>query len=374
LWGGAARVADDMYALRRVVTTSMGRSRAYRSHALAGRNGDRMPASRWRGLPLVILAFPLVLSRLSPAAAASDAVGISPHFPKPPALHASVEFWKRMYTEFGVGDFVLHDRDNLHVIYDVVQVNGTTNERRAEELAKPEIERARERYEVILVSLARSIPPEALGIEGRWVDQAWGCPCPPEGLLRAAANIRVQQGVREKVEEGMQRARGLLPRILSILHRHNVPEELAALPLVESAFNPQARSRAGAVGLWQFVAPTGKRYLTITRGRDDRRDPIRATEAAARLLRHNYETLGSWPLALMAYHHGMEGVLAARAAVGSSAVEEIIARYTGPRFGFASKNFYAEYLAALEIFRPAIREHAQPPPRPTRPSRPIRKG
>ncbi|HEX9899785.1 MAG TPA: lytic transglycosylase domain-containing protein [Candidatus Methylomirabilis sp.] len=333
-----------------------------------------MPASRWRGLPLVILAFPLVLSRLSPAAAASDAVGISPHFPKPPALHASVEFWKRMYTEFGVGDFVLHDRDNLHVIYDVVQVNGTTNERRAEELAKPEIERARERYEVILVSLARSIPPEALGIEGRWVDQAWGCPCPPEGLLRAAANIRVQQGVREKVEEGMQRARGLLPRILSILHRHNVPEELAALPLVESAFNPQARSRAGAVGLWQFVAPTGKRYLTITRGRDDRRDPIRATEAAARLLRHNYETLGSWPLALMAYHHGMEGVLAARAAVGSSAVEEIIARYTGPRFGFASKNFYAEYLAALEIFRPAIREHAQPPPRPTRPSRPIRKG
>src|SRR3970040_1524668 len=126
---------------------------------------------------------------------------ISPHFPKPPALHASVEFWKRMYTEFGVGDFVLHDRDNLHVIYDVVQVGGTTNEMRAAELARPPAERARERYEAILVSLARGIPPEALGLEGRWVDQAWGCPCPPEDLLRAAANIRVQQGIREKVEE-----------------------------------------------------------------------------------------------------------------------------------------------------------------------------
>jgi membrane-bound lytic murein transglycosylase D len=279
-----------------------------------------------------------------------------------------------MYTEFGVGDFVLHDRDNLHVIYDVVQVGGTTNEMRAAELARPEVERARDRYEAILLSLARGVPPEALGFEGRWVDQVWGCPCPPEFLLRAAANTRVQQGARERVDEGVRRARGLLPRILTILRRHNVPEELAALPLVESAFNPQARSKAGAVGLWQFIASTGKRYLTITRGRDDRRDPIRATEAAARLLRHNYETLGSWPLALMAYHHGMEGVLAARATVGSDAVEEIIARYTGPRFGFASKNFYAEYLAALEIFRPAILEHAQPPRRPIRHSRLMRRG
>ncbi len=333
-----------------------------------------MRASRWRVFLLAILALSVVLSQLSPAAAATEDVGISPHFPKPPALHPNVEFWKRVYTEFGVGDFVLHDRENLHVIYDVVQVNGTTNERRAEELARPEVERARERYEAILVSLAQSILPEALGLEGRWVDQAWGCPCPPEGLLRAAGNIRVQQGIREKVEEGKQRARGLLPRILSILRRHNVPEELAALPLVESAFNPQARSKAGAVGLWQFIASTGKRYLTITRGRDDRRDPIRATEAAAILLRRNYEALGSWPLALMAYHHGMEGVLAARAAVGSSAVEEIVARYSGPRFGFASKNFYAEYLAALEIFHPTIREHTQQPHRPTRQARIVRKG
>jgi membrane-bound lytic murein transglycosylase D len=333
-----------------------------------------MQVSHWRGLLLMILVLPVVLSRLSPATAANETVGISSHFPKPPALQASVAFWKRMYTEFGVGDFVLHDRDNLGVIYDVVQVSGTTNERRAQELARGEVERARDRYEAILVSLARGVPPEALGFEGRWVEQAWGCPCPPEFLLRASANTRIQQGVRERVDEGLQRARGYLPRILPILRRHNVPEELAALPLVESAFNPQARSKVGAVGLWQFVASTGKRYLTITRERDDRRDPIRATEAAARLLRNNYETLGSWPLALMAYHHGMEGVLAARATVGSDAVEEIIARYTGPRFGFASKNFYAEYLAALEIFHPAIREYAEPPPRPKRPSRPVRKG
>ncbi|MBI3122246.1 MAG: lytic transglycosylase domain-containing protein [candidate division NC10 bacterium] len=204
--------------------------------------------------------------------------------------------------------------------------------------------------------------------------QARGCPCPAEVLYRAAANIRVQQGLREKVDEGMQRARGLLPRILSILRRHNVPEELAALPLVESTFNPQARSKAGAVGLWQFIRSTGKRYLSIPRGRDDRRHPIRATEAAARLLRHNYEALGSWPLAIIAYNHGREGILSARAAVGSSAIEEIIARYTGPRFGFASKNFYAEFLAALELVHPTILEHSRQSDDLKRQPRPIPQG
>jgi membrane-bound lytic murein transglycosylase D len=191
------------------------------------------------------------------------------------------------------------------------------------------------------------------------VAEAWGCPCSPDLLLRAASNIRAQQGLREKVDEGMQRAQGLLPRILSILRRHNVPHELAALPLVESSFNPHARSKAGAVGLWQFITSTGKRYLNITRRRDDRRDPIRATDAAARLLKHNYDALGSWPLALLAYNHGKEGILMAKATLGSSAVEDIIVHYNGPRFGFASRNFYPEFLAALEIVHPVIHASTQ---------------
>lgn len=333
-----------------------------------------MAASACRTLLAAVLVAFTLLPLAQPAHPASDPEVSSPHFPKPEALQPHVEFWKRVYAEFGVGDFVLHDRENPAVIYDVVQVTGTTNQRRAAEMAKPEIQRLRAKYEGILTGLARGVPPDDLGWEARWVDQAWGCPCPAEVLLRAAGNIRVQQGLREKVDEGMQRARGLLPRILSILRRHNVPDELAALPLVESSFNPHARSKAGAVGLWQFIQATGKRYLRITRRRDDRRDPIRATEAAARLLRHNYEALGSWPLAVIAYNHGREGILAARAAVGSSAIEEIITRYTGPRFGFASKNFYAEFLAALELVQPAILEHTRQSDDLKPQSRPIRRG
>lgn len=330
---------------------------------------------RFRCLPLLVLTLTLLALAVLPLpVAATGHEASNPHFPKPPVLQANVEFWKRIYTEFGVGDFVLHDRDNLGVIYDVVQVSGTTNERRAAEAAKPEIQRLRAKYEGILTRLAQGVPPEDIGLEGLWVAQSWGCPCAPEVLLRAAANIRVQQGLREKVDEGMQRARKLLPRILSIFRRHNIPEELAALPLVESTFNARARSRAGAVGLWQFIRSTGKRYLTIGRRRDDRHDPIRATEAAARLLKHNYEALGSWPLAITAYNHGKEGVLAARTIVGSSAIEDIITRYTGPRFGFASKNFYAEFLAALEVLQPTILELRQEPEPPRRAPRLIRRG
>jgi membrane-bound lytic murein transglycosylase D len=311
----------------------------------------------------VLLAAILITAALPaptpPARAAGEHDGVNPHFPRPPALSAIVDFWKRIYTDYGVGDFVLHDRDNLVVVYGVVRVNGTTNEARAAEAAKPEIQRLRARYEGILTRLAEGVPPQDIGSEAVEVSQAWGCPCAPEQLRRAASNIRAQQGLRERVDEGMQRAQRLMPKILSILRRHDVPHELAALPLVESAFNPHAKSKAGALGLWQFIKSTGKHYLSITRRRDDRRDPVRATDAAARLLKHNYEALGSWPLALLAYNHGREGISAAKATVGSSAVEEIILRYNGPRFGFASRNFYPEFLAALEIVHPVIHASTQ---------------
>lgn len=336
--------------------------------------GRRIKQHAGRGLH--VLRFRLLLAAtlvwvalpLRPAAAAEAA---NPYFPKPVALQAKVQFWKQIYSEYGVADFVLHDRDNLAAIYAVVRVEGASNESRAAAAAQPMIQQLRERYAAVLEGLAQGTPPENLGADGTRLAQFWGCPCAPEVLRRAAVNIRVQQGHRERFQAGLQRAQALLPPMLSILRRYNLPEELAALPMVESSFNPGAQSKAGAVGLWQFIQSTGKQYLTITRWRDDRSDPLLATEAAARLLRDNYEALGSWPLAITAYNHGTGGVLAARAAVGSDSIDTIIDRYTGPRFGFASRNFYAEFLAALELIQPTILEHSlssdsRPPSRPTR--------
>ena len=306
---------------------------------------------------IVVVLLAALVPALSPATASADAIPPPPLFPKPPVLEPNVEFWKRVYAEFGMGDFVLHDRENLLIIYEVVRVSEATNERRAADLAKSEIQRLREQYEDILTALAQGKSPEELGPEGQRVAELWGCPCEPDLLRRAAGNVRVQQGLREKWDEGVQRARGLMPRIVSILRQHNVPVELAALPMVESTFNPRARSKAGAVGLWQFIRSTARSYLSVSRKRDDRHDPLRSTQAAARLLKHNYEALGSWPLAIVAYNHGKAGVQTARERVGSDAIEDIIVRYNGPRFGFASKNFYPEFLAALELLHPTIRQH-----------------
>ena len=285
----------------------------------------------------------------------------NPHFPQPLLLAPNVAFWKQIYTAYGVGDFVLHDRDRLDVVYSVVRVREATSQARAAALAEPEIRRMRAQYKDILTRLAAGASPEELGAEGAVVAQTWGCPCSPEVLRRAADNIRVQQGLREKVDEGLHRAGKLLPRMLTILRQHQVPAELAALPLVESTFNPAAYSKAGAAGLWQFIRSTGKQYSLVSRKRDHRRDPVRATEAAARLLRDNYQALGSWPLAIIAYNHGHAGIRAASTLVGSTAIEDIVARYNGPRFGFASKNFYAEFLAALDVVHPLLAGHGTPP-------------
>jgi hypothetical protein len=312
------------------------------------------------GWSLVTTILTGILLLAPPRPAAAD-VGPpqNPHFPTPVALSPNVAFWKQIYTEHGVGDFVLHDRDNLGVIYGIVRVTEQVNQVRAEHVAKPEIDRARGTYREILLRLADGVSPEDLGPDARRAAELWRCPCEPDSLRRAAENIRVQQGLRQKVDEGLRRARGLLPKIVTILQRHEVPVELAALPLVESTYNPAAYSKAGAAGLWQFIRSTGKQYSLVKGRRDHRRDPIRATEAAAHLLKNNYNTLGSWPLAIAAYNHGHAGIQAASAAVGSKAIEDIVARYTGPRFGFASKNFYAEFLAALDVVHPLLGGHGK---------------
>lgn len=327
-----------------------------------------------RGRFRLLLALSLgCLALLLPGVPAAQTEEAAPSpFPRPAPLEPNVRFWKQVYVEYGVEEFVLHDRQRLDLVYEVVRVPGTASQPRAAELAQPEIRRARARAEGILQALAQGVSPEAFGPPAQAILDRLGCPCPPEVLERAAGGVRAQQGLRQRVEEGLARSRTLLPRIVSILRRHEVPVELAALPLVESAFDPTARSKAGAVGLWQFIHSTGRQYLTISRRRDDRRDPIRSTEAAARLLRHNYQALGSWPLAVMAYNHGQHGILTAKGTVGSSAVEEIVARYAGPRFGFASRNFYAQFLAAVEILGPTIAQHDQatsPSRRPTRVAR-----
>ena len=121
------------------------------------------------------------------------------------------------------------------------------------------------------------------------------------------------------------------------------------LPHVESSFNAAAYSKVGAAGLWQFMRSTGRRYMRVDDAVDERLDPYRSTEAAAQLLAYNYRVLGSWPLALTAYNHGAAGMRRAKESVGTDDFVKINRTYSSRTFGFASRNFFPSFLAALTI-------------------------
>jgi membrane-bound lytic murein transglycosylase D len=288
----------------------------------------------------------------APRAVAAPAPGLDPeNFPIPPVLEPNIGFWSDVYSLYTVDQVVLHDDQHLNVVYGVLDMSDLTRSSMSEgqrrRVRQERVDDARDNIVAALRRLSRSDPQSA---EEERIWKLWSSIGTQHGRFEeAAGRVRAQTGLRERFAEGLVIAGRYLPGIEKVFEAERVPSILSRLPFVESMFVSRAQSKVGAVGAWQFMPGTARLYLQMNPAVDSRVDTILAAEGAARMLRHDYEELRSWPLALTAYNHGRAGVARAVREVGTRDIGEIVQKYNSRRFGFASRNFYSEFVAAATV-------------------------
>ena len=302
----------------------------------------------------------LILSSAYTLSAEEQNSGAHYSFPVPPSLAGRVEFWKDMFVRYGKFQRVFHHREHPEIVYSVIDF--TAYEKT---LSGKELQRAKERdadaettriQEALRKLAENGSPSNAFEKRLQRIFTAARLNSRDQYLHAAELEmIRYQPGIRERTREAVIRSGRYLPAIEQIFRAEGLPVELGRLPLVESSFDYEAYSSVGAAGIWQFMRTTGSRYLRISANIDERRDPILATRAAAKYLKNAYSYTQSWPLAVTSYNHGLAGILRAVAETNSKDLAIIIQRYSGSSFGFASENFYCEFLAAVEVIRHAER-------------------
>ncbi len=278
-------------------------------------------------------------------------------FPRYEPLMPAVSFWTRVFSEFSELESVIHSSAHPHKILRVLDFRAQASRMSEEQLSKYRRKAesdAKEQMEDLLAQIDKKRQnPEAMNAEERRIFALLKDVKDDHLFAGLRGTIRSQRGLRERTEKALRVSDRYLPYMEKVFHGYNMPAQLTRLPLVESSFNLDAYSKAGAAGIWQFIPSSARIYMRLNEVVDDRRDPWTSTDAAARHLRDDYAMLGDWPLAITAYNHGRGGISRGLKQVQGKTLLDLIDRYDSKRFGFAGKNYYAEFLAAVDVERAA---------------------
>ncbi len=294
---------------------------------------------------------------------------ISEGFKVPAPLKETVSFWLRIYTEYSTEQTVLLDKKHPEVIYEVMDFSSLKKSSRnavAYELNRErKLKKRMAEYRAAFASLIKkskrvTLKPDASGLSPleKKLLVSFTQSDHSHSIKEWNSGFRVQTGQRDQVVKGLLSAEAFFPKMEEIFEELDVPRELTRIPLVESSFNIRAHSKAGAQGVWQFMLASGKEYMKIdpALGIDERISPLKSTVAAARLLRRNLFIAGNWPLAITAYNHGYTGIRKLTPAERATALDgRLFSLCSNKRrtLGYASSNYYAEFLALLhaEVYK-----------------------
>jgi len=245
-----------------------------------------------------------------------------------PELKSRVQFWVRVYSELSEKQGFLHDLHNPEIIYSKLDLKFIYD--------NPFLT-----YQQKKLRAEKFIKAEKLKIA-------------KNKKISDLRMIRFQAGLKERTQKALFLSGRYLPMMEEIFKQKKLPIELTRLVFVESSFNIRAQSKVGASGLWQIMPNVASEEGYIHRYYDKRNHPFYATRLAADILKTNYQSTKSWPLAVTSYNHGLFGVKKMTRLSQSKDIVDLIESERKTRtWGFASENFYACFLAVLEVERKA---------------------
>lgn len=289
---------------------------------------------------------------------------VSDDFTIPKYFKASVQFWFSIYTQYTSQHVVIHDKENLNLIYNVIDfselhnssINRFSKSKLQSDLSLEHVRRIRG----ILKSL-RSKNLSKLNTEEyavlKSINKVFKTPKNKKRRIQffknLSKNLRTQTGQRDMIHQGVVRSLPYQPYLVSQFKYFKLPKELLAIAFLESSFNIQAESKAAAVGIWQFMPYIGNLFMPRrSKYSDYRQNPIISSISAMHLLKQNKMILKRWDLAVPAYNSGTKHLVRAKRQfknIKDLSLEYVLKHYKNSHIGFASKNFYSEFLALAHV-------------------------